>query len=259
MEHSFDTEIATEYGIECAILLKNIYFWIEKNRANEKHFHDGNYWTYNSIKAFTELFPYISEKKARNALKKLENNGLIITGNYNKLSYDRTTWYAVTDKGKSLLLKRQIHLPKSQMEIAKRENGNCQKVEPIPDINPDIKPYEDKYNVSFESFWKNYPRKKEKAKAYKCYQARLKDGYSEDELLTACNKYAEECKKEKKEERYIKLGATFLGPNTPFTDYLKGSEENATEQTDDLGDWSSPQAYYAKYYGRGNTEEVLES
>lgn len=31
MEHSFDIEIAAEYGIECAILLKHLYFWIKKN------------------------------------------------------------------------------------------------------------------------------------------------------------------------------------------------------------------------------------
>lgn len=86
---------------------------------------------------------------------------------------------------------------------------------------------DNKYSVNFESFWKCYPRKKEKAKAYKCYQARLKDGYSEEELMTACKNYASECEEKHTEERYIKLGATFLGCNTPFTDYLKGEEENA--------------------------------
>ena len=39
------------------------------------------------------------------------------------------------------------------------------------------------YSVHFEEFWKVYPRKKEKAKAYKYYLARLKDGFSEEELL----------------------------------------------------------------------------
>lgn len=77
-----------------------------------------------------------------------------------------------------------------------------------------------KYNVCFEEFWKNYPRKKEKANAYKQYLARTKSGYSEDELLEACINYAAECEKLGKEERYIKLGATFLGINEPFVDYL---------------------------------------
>lgn len=83
------------------------------------------------------------------------------------------------------------------------------------------------YTCAFESLWAAYPRKKEKAKAYKCYKARLADGFSEDELETAVKRYADECKINHTEEKYIKLGATFLGPNTPFTDYL--------------GDWKPPE------------------
>lgn len=77
-----------------------------------------------------------------------------------------------------------------------------------------------KYNVCFEQFWNVYPRKKEKAKAYKCYLARLKDGFSEDELQQAAVNYAAECKKQRTDERYIKLAATFIGANTPFVDWI---------------------------------------
>lgn len=82
------------------------------------------------------------------------------------------------------------------------------------------------YSANFDAFWKVYPRKKEKAKAYKAYNARLKDGFSDDELLKAATAYAEECKSRNTEERYIKLGATFLSANTPFEDYLKEGEED---------------------------------
>ena len=85
----------------------------------------------------------------------------------------------------------------------------------------------DKYICAFEEFWKHYPRKKDKARAYKCYCARLNDGYTEDQLLTACINYAAECELNKTEERYIKHGATFLSVNEPFLDYLKGETENA--------------------------------
>lgn len=92
---------------------------------------------------------------------------------------------------------------------------------------------ESTYTACFETFWDSYPRKKEKAKAYKCYQARLKEGYSEQEMLTACKNYAEECTKNKTEERYIKLCATFLGCNTPFVDYLKKEQKNDTTRKAD--------------------------
>lgn len=86
-----------------------------------------------------------------------------------------------------------------------------------------------KYNVCFEEFWKCYPRKKEKQKAYAQYKARLNCGYSEEELLTACKRYAEEC--QGREERYIKLGASFLSVNEPFVDYLQKGDKDGDRRT----------------------------
>lgn len=79
-----------------------------------------------------------------------------------------------------------------------------------------------KYICAFDDLWKIYPRKVDKARAYKCYQARLKDGYSEDQLLTACKNYAKACEENKTEQKYIKHAATFFSVNEPFLDYLKG-------------------------------------
>ncbi len=93
------------------------------------------------------------------------------------------------------------------------------------------------YTCAFEALWKAYPRKKEKAGAYRCYKARLADGFSEDELETAVKRYADECQRQKTEQKYIKLAATFLGPSTPFMDYLGEAEgydtggETATSET----------------------------
>lgn len=132
MEHSFDIDFATRYGIVPAILIKNIYFWIQKNKANEKNYYDGNYWTYNSTKAFSELFPYLTNRQISYALQKLIDEGILITGNYNQSKYDRTLWYAITDYGVSIL-------QNCQMEERKMLNGNTENVEPIPYINTDVK------------------------------------------------------------------------------------------------------------------------
>ena len=91
-----------------------------------------------------------------------------------------------------------------------------------------------KYSRHFEEFWGVYPRKSEKAKAYKAYCARLKDGFSEAELMAAATAYSSECKKDGREQKYIKMGATFLSASTPFTDYLsnyseKGGMANGTQ------------------------------
>ena len=95
MVHSFDVEIAVEHGINAAILYANIAFWVAKNEANERHYHDGRYWTYSSLDAFAKLFPYLTVRQIRTALAKLIDAGLIVTGNYNEQPIDRTLWYAL--------------------------------------------------------------------------------------------------------------------------------------------------------------------
>ena len=100
MNHSFNVEIAKEYGIEEAIILENIYFWCEKNKANDKLI-NGKPWTYNSVKAFNVQFFYMTPSKISRALHNLEENGLIETGCFNHNSYDRTKWYCITEKAVS--------------------------------------------------------------------------------------------------------------------------------------------------------------
>ena len=60
MDYSFDIEVAQQYGVNEAIMIKNLQFWIMKNKANGKHFHDGHTWTYNSVAAFMQE-PYQAE------------------------------------------------------------------------------------------------------------------------------------------------------------------------------------------------------
>lgn len=133
MDHSFNINVAKKLGIASAVILNNLYWWIDKNRANDKHFHDGYYWTYNSRKAFVEQFPYLTERQIEYALRKLIDGGYVITGNYNKASFDRTLWYAITKEGYCIL-------QNCEMEETKVLNANNRNVEPIPDINTDSKP-----------------------------------------------------------------------------------------------------------------------
>ena len=131
MKHIFDVDIAKKYGVNAAILLENIGYWIKQNEANETNFYDGTYWTFNSRRAYKELFPYMSERQINTAFQKLIDDGLIMTGNYNKLAYDRTLWYALTQKGKCIL-----HF--DIMDNDDMSNGLGQNVTPIPNINTNI-------------------------------------------------------------------------------------------------------------------------
>ena len=101
--HCFDVDIAAKYGVHCAVLLNNIYYWIQKNEANGQNFYDGKYWTYNSRRAFATLFPYMNARQIAYALNKLIDEGILETGNYNTTAYDHTLWYTITKKGYTIL------------------------------------------------------------------------------------------------------------------------------------------------------------
>jgi len=124
--HCFDIEFATKYGIIESILYENIKHWVDKNKANENNYHDGYYWTYNSTKAFSKLFPYTSERTISRALKHLEDEKLIKSGLYNKSAYDRTKWYTILDTSNS----NSYDTP-----FANLANGTTQDGGPIPNIN----------------------------------------------------------------------------------------------------------------------------
>lgn len=136
MNHSFNTDIAEEAGIIPAILLENIAHWIRRNKANKENFFDSDFWTFSSVAAWSELFPYMTKDQIRRGLEKLESLGFIKTGNFNKSSYDRTKWYSLMPKAWGFYGKSNCE--NSQIQLAKMPNGKGENAEPIPDINKDI-------------------------------------------------------------------------------------------------------------------------
>lgn len=189
-EHHFDIDIAEKYGVNAAIILDNMYFWIKKNEANNVNFYDGCYWTYNSVKAFCELFPYLSKSQITTALKKLEAAGVIKTGNYNKSAYDRTTWYAFTEMGNKLLGIANNKNQKSisdfnEMDYKNNENGNSKNSQPIPDNNPDINPLVEEVVQLYNSICVSFPKVQKISERRKtAIKARLKE-FTIDEIKKA--------------------------------------------------------------------------
>lgn len=103
-QHVFDVSVAVKVGVPGAIILNHLLFWIEKNAADERHLHDGRFWTYSSAKALCQIFPYFSQKQIYTIIDKLVTNGYLQKGNFSEKYFDRTTWYSLTDAGMELLI-----------------------------------------------------------------------------------------------------------------------------------------------------------
>ena len=129
MEHHFNVQIAQQFGLEEAIIVHNLFHWISKNAANGENLFEGLYWTYNSIKAYSVLFPYLSETKVKRVFKNLEDNGVIIKGNFSDDKCVRTNWYSFPSETLNYLqsVGYDVHWLKTDCSIgSKCTNGEGQ-------------------------------------------------------------------------------------------------------------------------------------
>jgi len=129
MDYSFNERVAMVYGVENAVLIQNIYWWTQKNKANGSHFYEGRYWTYNSTNAFAMLFKFWTVRQVRAIIENCEKKGALMVGNFNKSGYNRTKWYALSDDCAAIYVSENLHLPKSanaSAEISQCISGNGQ-------------------------------------------------------------------------------------------------------------------------------------
>lgn len=100
--HAFSVKHAQTYGVDEAILIQSLVFWIEHNQANQKQEIEGRTWTYNSYAAWALLFPYWTENQLKRILGSLVTKGVVLVRQMEKASWDRRNWYAFADETKFL-------------------------------------------------------------------------------------------------------------------------------------------------------------
>tara|TARA_R100001086_G_scaffold229362_1_gene149204 strand:- start:3463 stop:4065 length:603 start_codon:yes stop_codon:yes gene_type:complete len=151
--HAFIVKDAVEFGLDKAILLQHIRFWINQNDGKKTHTHDGKVWMYQSASDMTKHYPYWSRQKISRLLRDMEDDGLIISGNFNKLGYDQTKWYTI--------------------QCSELNNRSFEIEQPIPYTKQDTKT-----DILFDECWAMYGRKGNKKTAIRYWKK-----YSEEDKL----------------------------------------------------------------------------
>lgn len=171
MDYSFNGEIAAMYGVDEAVFIHNLYWWIRKNEANGRHYYDGRNWTYNSMRAFSELFPFWTQRQLRRIIRNLSDNGVIYIGNYNAAGFDRTQWYALDETVYSIYSNGLTHLTESSHPFDRT-------VTPIPDSKPDYKPYSKPDSKSDPDILQDFsPEMQDALKRWLQYKAERRETY----------------------------------------------------------------------------------
>lgn len=77
------------------------------------------------------------------------------------------------------------------------------------------------YTSDFDSFWEMYPRNDRKREAFDKYQARLKEGVTQEQIMAATENYKKYIADTNTAPNYVMQATTFLGPHKRYEDYLE--------------------------------------
>lgn len=90
-----DKKLAKAIGLNQAMILQQVHYWLETNKKNKRNLHEGRYWTYNTINEWQEEFPFWSRETVKRIFKKLRDIGFLLVDNFNIYQMDRTLWYTI--------------------------------------------------------------------------------------------------------------------------------------------------------------------
>lgn len=182
----FDEKIAKAYGLPEAVLLNDIMYWEKHNRLNGRNFFNGRYWTYNTFKAFTETYPYFSERTLKRAIQHLIDADLILVGNFDNDRFKHTNYYTLTDKSMGYFYDRPNRecqngtiegaiMTPSYNNISSIESNNTNSNSSNITLSESLVSDETKRKKElFNQFWDTYPKCKRKVDKKGCEIAFLK-------------------------------------------------------------------------------------
>ncbi|MED4978243.1 DnaD domain protein [Geobacillus stearothermophilus] len=83
--------LAKAIGLNEAIILQQLHYWLQESR----NIRDGYKWVYNTYEDWQKQFPFWSETTIKRTIRKLENQGIVVSDNFNSLKIDKTKWYRI--------------------------------------------------------------------------------------------------------------------------------------------------------------------
>ena len=201
-----DRELASVIGLNEAIVLQQLNYWLHSKSAKQIN---GRLWVYNTYDNWRkDNFPFWSRNTIRRAFDSCIKRGLIITGNFNKAGFDKTKWYSIDIEkldevmGSACAQNGQTSEPK--WADGSNQDGHTN-TRDYPETtsennNKHSASHSNAQSVSqlekeFEEVWSKYPNKKGKKQAFNHYKAWRKSSakHTNEYLLDQLNKYLVYC------------------------------------------------------------------
>ena len=131
----FNIELAQKYGIDTAVLVHHLSYWCHKNKAEDRNFEAGTWWTYNSVQGLQKMLPFWTRDQLRRRIEKAIDLEVLIRGNFNAMGYDRTAWYSLSPLIWQFYQMDVADLPNAVGRVAKSKGQNSQmEVADLPNL-----------------------------------------------------------------------------------------------------------------------------
>ena len=110
-------------GVNEAIIVQQIHYWLNINEKAKINFYNGRYWTYNTYENWQKTnCRFLSVSTLKRIFKKLVTKGILITDNFNKAKYDRTLWVTINYEKLDELLSKYEEENKNEKSEEIEEN-----------------------------------------------------------------------------------------------------------------------------------------
>jgi hypothetical protein len=126
-------QLAVVLGLNEAIIIQQLHYWLQK----APKVRDDRAWVYNSIKDWREQFPFFSTNTIRRTLDKLTADSIVIKGDFNKVSFDKTSWWSIDYESLNAITRNHKSMcPKWANGYAQNGQTDVPKMgKPIPETN----------------------------------------------------------------------------------------------------------------------------
>jgi hypothetical protein len=207
--HAFNVDVAVKIGLEESIILHQFMFWVERSRANEKNFHEGRYWTYNSLTALEKLFPYMSGSTIKRKISTLLQEGILLVGKFHKDATNRSNWYSVDQVRLNQCLGQIDPMSLGQNDPMYNSSNNSSNTV-VDNDSLETKTQQHSSEANFEAVYALYPRKEGKKAALRHFQASVRTEQDLKNLYLAVNNYSAYLTANNTELKYTKTASTFF-------------------------------------------------
>ena len=247
-----DQELATVIGLNEAIVLQQLNYWLHSKSA--KKIND-KWWVYNTYENWKKQnFPFWSVATIRRTFSSLEKKEVVVSANFNRAGFDKTKWYSIDETKLNQLMSSACDQNEQTMcsncadgtdqndhtytryytETTSDTNKNSDKSQVTYQQSQSTKKEDESESIPYKEIIDYLNRKtgahyKPSSKAnQRLIKARFKEGYKLNDFKTVIDNKAFEWQQSPKMWKYMRPSTLFSA--SKFDDYLNANNLDKTNR-----------------------------